>query len=187
MVSVPRGLPLKHVPTVFHIGTLDPSQRRTLSYEGPGLSVTTADAVDDWRRIARLGANPVHRLRGGLFLHATAMTGPQWRFVENWGVDQGLVRRERAWQAHTTDEEGDRWSSVHPSFADALSETHEYDPDERRIRPTKHTVPLDKGARGMHGREYALLKFAEATGKRGVWWSDINNGAMSAPRGSLIL
>lgn len=177
--SPARGLPRKHVPVVTHQGDLDPSAKQSHSYEGPALSVTTPEHQEDWQRIARLGGKPVHTLRGGLFLHASAMSGEQWKNVEQWGVRQGHVRPTRQWQAISSDEDGSEMFSLHDTPDEAWQEGE-------RVRPVKTVVPTSDEARGMPGRDYALMKLAQATGKAGVWWSDENDGAWSAPRGGLI-
>lgn len=174
------GLPRKNVPVVAHFGSMNPDQKVGDSLEGPALSVTTPTHADDWRRIARLGGRDYHEMPGGTFLHASVMSGPQWKQVTDWGQRQGLVGVQRKWRAYSTDEEDDEVYSEH----DSLEEAHE-ESAEGRVRPHKTVVPLSSEAERMSGREYALLKLAQRTGKRGVWWSD-EPGTWSAPRGAAV-
>lgn len=144
------------------------------------MSVTTPEYAGDWQRIARLGGRPYNEMPGGTFLHSSAMSGPQWKKVTDWGQSQGLVDTQRKWREYSTDEDGEEVYSEH----DTLEEAH-YESEGGRVRPHKTVVPLSSEAERMSGREYALLKLAERTGKRGVWWSD-EPGTWSAPRGGVL-
>lgn len=174
-----HGLPRKHLPTVYHVGEMNPSKRRPYSLEGPALSVSTDP--DIWRPMARL-SGPTIRMKGGLFLHATALSGKQWDKVRAWGQQQGHTQAKQGFHAVTDydDELGSGYFSFHDTEKDAMEEGADW------TRPAVQRTAMHTEARGMSGDDYSLLKLAQSTGKRGVWWSD-DYGPLSAPRGALIL
>ena len=179
--EVAARLPVQRVPTVTHIGTLDEGQKGSFSLEGPALSVSVHP--DAWRKIARLGGHPAHELAGGTFLHATALTGPQWDSVRAWGVQQGHITRGQGFQTRHWDENGEEFFVTHGSREDAKYEAD--DPDDY-LKPVLTSTPTHEEARGMPGDDYALLKLSQAAGKAGLWWSeDLDPDALSAPRGAL--
>lgn len=179
--DVVAGLPTSHIPTVTHLGSLDESQKGSFSLEGPALSVSTHPEA--WRKIARLGGQPRHDLPGGEFLHATALTGPQWDKVRAWGVQQGHITRGQGFQTRTFGEDGEEYFSTHKTREEAQEEAD--DPDDY-IKPVLTSTPAHEEARGMPGDDYALLKLSQSTGRQGLWWSEmLDPSALSAPRGAL--
>jgi hypothetical protein len=177
-------IPLVDIPYVWHWGTLDPSERRSLSYEGPALSVTTAPYA--WQRIARLGGQPLNLLTGGELIHRHAITDAQWGQIVDWAIAAGHVARRTAWRVTLTDEDGEPYTIDCETEAEAQEWVDDPDDPGDDIIEVEMIVPLDPDARGMPGDDLALYRWAEAQVIRGIWWDDINDGHMSAPRGGLI-
>lgn len=94
-----------HVP-LYHVGTLSAGSVRRFSYEGAGLSVSCNPGL--WRRCARLGDAPTHRMvrvdgRPPMFCD-------YWRVREHveeplldWGRNVGLIAPGRVWKVLVED------------------------------------------------------------------------------------
>lgn len=126
-------IPVKFIPTVFHVGTLNPDHvgqhgaRGGNSHEGHHLSVSLHP--DAWRVIARLGDHPTHTLTrpDGAFLdaHAAQRNPALMQGVHAWGAREGLTRPGERWAAWHTDDDGDPRFSLHATAADAALEAWE--------------------------------------------------------------
>ena len=115
-------LPTREIPTVFHVGSLDPARKNLRSYEGAGLSISLDP--NEWSAIARLGSR-VWRLErpGARFLDALALHPSQRGAIEQWGLDLGWVDRVPAWRLTYFDEElGEDVYSLYADHATALTE-----------------------------------------------------------------
>lgn len=146
-------VPVLELPTVFHIGTLDPALRgahhHSTSQEGAGLSVSLCPAA--WRRIARLGGTPLQQLsrEGALFLDLHGMDDVMRDAVSSWAEAEDLARREVRFLAWSFDDESDRWHAFScGSREEAIGElADDLDGDE----PTKERLSLPEEDGGPPG------------------------------------
>ncbi len=99
------SLPVVHISSVFHIGSLDPADKGDQSYEGHGLSVSRDPF--EWERIAKLGGQTWWRLDcdTGAFCDFHAINKRLRRLIRAWGVEQELVTEGVMWEYSWLDEE----------------------------------------------------------------------------------
>lgn len=189
---------LRRMPVVFHVGTLNPADKRPTSYEGDGVSVSVHP--DAWRRIARLGDAPLHRLSHpqGCFLdvYAFQVIGSWMELMWQWNLAQGFVERGSYWTVSTPDYESGldaitKWRDQ--ASAEAEASMH----DEVRVAEVDGYLPTA----AMNTRmwcwsvplaftlDFALLLWAEAClpHVHGLWWNDtLHVAQFSAPRGVIF-
>lgn len=108
------SIPLIHLDRVYHVGSLDPSDRGRLhssSQEGPCLSVSLCPEA--WTAIARLGGSPLHEMRreGAVFLdvHAALDEAELRAVILGWAETEGLVVFREQWKAWRFDDETEEW------------------------------------------------------------------------------
>jgi hypothetical protein len=200
-------LPVRTFSDVRHIGTLDAGDKGSRfrgSYEGAGLSVTDADHVADWCRIAKLGgltpwrlAHPNRALR---MLDAAQL---DWRAIEPLLVEAGHLTSVEVWTTSWWDDEDDcEYTTAHDTLTAALEDLDDrgYDlPDDG----TLDALPVTRTTRwvaterlhvavGTNARTYATtdaralaaVLLSVEDGLDGVWW-DSPATVWSAPRGVL--
>lgn len=206
-----HGLPTFHVPTCFHVGSMDPGRRGTWSLEGQGLSVSLCP--DAWLRIARLGGGELWDVSrdGALYLDAHGLDGATLADVRSWAVATGFARHAEVWRLCDWNEEREEWAFSEFATRDAaLREAA--DPDglvemegetslDALVGESLMRVPgvvlTDAGAARLRGAS----RSGDATGDLvilwaedvlaaeipdlcGVWWTDrYDPDALSAPRG----
>lgn len=185
------ALPSVRYSQVFHIGSLDPTKKRGLSYEGHGLSVSLNPEA--WRRIANL-AGPCWILtrRRGIFLDVNALRAPQWARLEEWGLSQGFLVRTERFELSWYDSELDmRLASLFPTDRQAREEGEDFgDAKIRAVLISTATPKLSERA-GFEvpdnlARDLAALCYVELeTDLDGLWWDD-NETAITAPRGAIV-
>lgn len=118
-------LPLVHLNTLHHTGTLDRrlSQQGAISHEGHHLSVTTEP--DEWRRIARIrGVTWTLTRPGGVFIDGAAVDSSpdlQGALLRN-AEQAGLVIREPAFEVWVDDPESGLRYSYARTWNDAVSD-----------------------------------------------------------------
>ena len=179
-------------PTVFHIGTLKCPDRKRVSYEGAGLSVS--EYPEEWRRIARLsGQFWMLDTREATFFDATPETEAA---AVDWAVEQGYLDRTEVFEVAYWDDELERFVTL--TF-------HDYDKATTEAAMMEEEVQACEGVRfGVRGLDYwkrtfsadpcedlaksfAILWWAEANGYDGVWWDEeLDITRLSAPRGVLF-
>ncbi|RYY14933.1 MAG: hypothetical protein EON55_07415 [Alphaproteobacteria bacterium] len=190
--------PVIALDAVHHIGDMDPSSKRTGSYEGAGLSVSVHPGA--WRVIGRGmvgGACWTMRREGARFLDAHAMKRAMRRSVLDWGVGNGLCVVTPLWRfSHYDDELECRVSQTFPTLAEAKEES--WDGDLGRVRRvTGHASTPSLDAASMqptpsHGDDAVLdlllpLWAHAVHGLDGVWWEDrLDVLTHSAPRGVIV-
>jgi hypothetical protein len=206
-------LPIAHHPVVYHVGTRPgrpgPRRRGRSAFEGHTLSVTTEDAIDDWRRIARPLQGATWELHGpGRFLDYLALSAGT-REVLLRGRPDLVTHAPAFWVGHWDYQERDFCGDQCGTWGEAVEAAadHGVDPvvtevpdDEDDIEewpggivvmslwePTaklrqiagKHGLDVDEGETS------ALVEIARDAGLDGIWW-DNDFGEWSAPRGGLI-
>lgn len=191
---------------VLHIGMMDPGQKATFhrdSFEGHGLSVSTCP--DAWRRIARIGGQPLWALerQGAQFLDMIQVREDQSLMdkITDWGVEQGLAERKQLFQAWQYDDEIGSWVySLHSAWEQAADECDEdlsEGPEGAVVTAIEVVAGTPALSEMMQVRDlscrdavdYVIMAWAEAhvPGLDGVWWSELYEPAcLSAPRGAIF-
>lgn len=184
--------PTKVFDTLWHVGTLDASDKRHGSLEGAGLSVS--QHPDEWERIARLGGNSVWELcrLGACFVDAYAMSDEQWSVVLAWGTEQGLCRRGTGWRVSWWDDDlDDDVSFMFASFDAASNEVSEGTTEPIEVKAWLPTARLQEVSMWatlpdlVCVRDLVLADWAAREPRfAGVWWDDLlAPDLLSAPRG----
>lgn len=189
-------LPSRSFKTLWHVGTLDPTQKGQGSYEGAGLSVSLHP--DAWRRIARgqVGGETWQLTKAdNRFLDAHRLSEPQRAMIEDWAVAQGHAERSTVYRVRHFDDELD--SEVYSDFpsrerAEAEAEAYEDDAQVEEIPgQLTATAKLRAATRNPNAVtnvfDLILSLYAEEHGYDGVWWNDrLDPSRYSAPRGVIV-
>ena len=190
------GLPVKTLTDLFHVGTLDASQKRD-GYEGAGLSVSTHP--DAWQKIARghvTGDTHTATKEGNKFLDVHSLSNKHNEQIKQWAVKNGyLEQQETVTVSWFDDEMDDTLSQTFNSMADAKAE-HDEELEHMDVKVDKGgIVPTDKLKKETRQNriestgvlEFVLPIFAEQQGLDGVWWQDkLDVQRYSAPRGVIV-
>ena len=183
-------VPVLRIPTVWHMGTLERRHRRIRgeSHEGHALSVTDDEHIDDWRRIAQLGGQPLWRLDkpGGRFLDRHAVDDDD---VAAWALSSGMLARGELWAATWWDSElEDEVTALFDDPDDAEEEAESNDGSVEKVNalvPTEKMRRITMQTQPAFAMDMAALMWARYLGLDGVWWED-DEGAWSAPRGGVL-
>lgn len=200
--TLARPVPCRIFDRAAHVGTLNPADRQSWSYEGDGVSVSVHP--EDWEAIAKLGGNPtwtLTRTDGEPFrlLDAHALTTCERGTVMKWAHANGWVRRSRAWFAPHLDDDG-RVSGE--TRCDSEAEAREFldmardmltVAEHARLRVRRSLVweatPEHPVSRKGFGDplDLTLTVWAQAVPNvDGVWWQDAYEPLYySCPRGVL--
>lgn len=197
--------PLTSIDTVWHVGTLELSDRtRQDSLEGALLSVS--QHPEAWGHIARCGGQTweMHR-EGAQWLDALALSDAQIADIEDWAVKAGFAVRGDVWRVWHYDGEADDWGYF--EFDNEQAALNELDPDlEDEDVPSESGGQLDRlpgllltpAGQEAVGRwsdttqalDPIIMLWAETCLKpenpnlMGVWWYEDNNPlSLSCPRG----
>ena len=190
------GLPVKTLNGLYHVGTLDASEKRD-GYEGAGLSVSTHP--DAWKQIARghvTGDTHSATKEGNKFLDAHSLSDAHNEQIKQWAVKNDyLAQQETVTVCYYDDEMEDDLCSTFNSMADAEAE---YDEELEHMDVSVDKggiVPTDKLKKETRQNriestgvlEFVLPIFAEQQGLDGVWWQDkLDVNRYSAPRGVIV-
>lgn len=182
--------PVRSFSVLFHVGTLNPRDKRELSCEGRGLSVSTQPKA--WQRIFRQIKGNTWTLSkpSNKFLDCHAMTEIHRQHIVDWGMAAGLIGITTLYRVSWFDDEMD--SELHCDF-DTLEEAARECHDDTRPVEVTGIVATDALAirTGMRHIQPALAfdilcaEYAdEVLQLDGAWWDDILDvNRFSAPRG----
>jgi hypothetical protein len=210
MQLIDTPTPTISLPALYHIGTLDASQRglRSENHAGHLLAASVCPAA--WQRIAKLGGNPLHHLSrpdGLVLLDVLAAEKDPGLNLEiaAWAVDNGYAEHRTLWQAWSYDVEADddatAWRfTLHETQAKAANEIEDEEAEGPNGPPVEPLfilagTPKLEAHVGVHnlGRrdafEYAALVWAEATQPDldGAYWTETYDPhSLSAPRGGIF-
>lgn len=183
-------------PRVYHVGTLNATDKgvRGGSYEGKGLSVSTEP--DAWVEIAQLGGLPTHTLKkkGSRFLDYYALVKGNKQALYAWGRQHGHLQLQTVWRVRWEDDE---FETVVQSYTDDKAEAKAERADGRDVkRINNFPVPTDAAMiqtgiiladRLSSTHSVLALLLAEEQGLDGVWWEDdLDVDRLSAPRGVIL-
>jgi len=186
--------PLKSIPVVWHVGTMEPAKKRSGSHEGAGLSVSLHP--DAWRLIARgqvVGDYWRLSKADSHFLDAHAMSEEQREMVAAWGVEHGFVTRKTLFRVSWFDDELDQdCYQLCESHEAALAEVE----DEENVEAVENCLiatsllkdRTKSDAPSVLVHDLLLTLYAEdELSLDGVWWEDrLDIYAYSAPRGVIF-
>lgn len=178
---------------VFHVGTLNPADRRTDSYEGEGLSVSMHP--DEWAAIARLVGTTWRLARpdGALLRFASFhdLTEQDRHRLRNWGAARGWVEQRTAYRVSWFDDEWNTTMSVDLAGEDqAHAEAEEVEGTVAPVVVWRATEAFPDGRvhGGVDPTDLLLVAYVRACRPDldGVWWADRWDPArLSCPRGVL--
>lgn len=185
-----KALPLASKTEVFHVGTLDLSERSEHTYEGHmGLSVS--ECPDEWQRIARLSGS-VYQMTNdkGTFADFHNVDDVLWSKIFDWGITEGYITPHTY---YAFDYEDCEWEmilrSTHETQEEALVEAD----GEHDVFPLPGYMGTDKfaslvGERQRNDAKLLLTILAvEADEIDGVLWEDtLDVSRLSAPRAIIL-
>lgn len=190
-------LPIQYKDIVYHIGTLDSHHKSNYSMEGPCVSVSEYPSA--WRRIAKLGDNPRHRLykEDSAFIDAlkVAKYPSSYELVQDWAIDRGLASIEKVYRVQRWDDEFE--SFMHQFFLSPDEAEFEAYDDPDKVTTEQHIVLTEKLAEQMGWNrgnsilstfDGILIAIAREYEEQydGVWWDeDLKPEIFSAPRGCI--
>lgn len=188
--------PVLHFRCIYHVGTMNPADKRPDSMEGAGLSVSVHPS--DWRKIAKgLVVGPTWKVRRsdngyGQFLNAHAISRRSVKSIWSWGEQNGFVTKAPLWRSIWIDgESGDRFFYDHTTRQAAKDDVEFY---EGRYRKISGFIATDKLRLATNNkcetsttRDMLMTVYAEAKGLDGVWWTDRYDPLnLSCPRGVIV-
>jgi hypothetical protein len=185
-------LPLYESGIVHHVGSLDPSEKGSGSYEGYCLSVS--EDPDAWIRIARLGGRETwSSQKGGAFLDILALEDGQREAIVDWAVAEGILERIVTYGFSWFDEEdeSDRYCvfSTEEERDGEMEFEEPYEAAGWRMLPEallRHGQTRE--AVGDFAFDLAVVDYVSATTELdGVWWHErLDPESLSAPRGAVL-
>jgi hypothetical protein len=182
------NLPIRAQAIVFHVGDLESKpRRRTISYEGPGLSVSRCP--DAWTRIARLGGYATWTLRRsgrglGRFLDRHALSQASLSCMTEVAVEAGWIVPHRQIVAVRYDDELERdlWIPC-DSVEEALEESGLAD-DRPVARDASDDDPSGEGNPALVDTAYAAWASVLAAGRRAVLAPHTDTNTVVLARGA---
>ena len=188
--------PTCRIGRVWHVGTLNPDDKKRNSLEGGGLSVSQCPTA--WTEIARLGGNPTWELTApsdrGEFLDALALTDTERSDIVEWGTGIGFVERSAMWEVTWEDDElGSDVSILCGTIEEAETEAEFC---EGTVTETEALIPtstfeqrLGVSSSPAEAFDHLLTVWVEDTRPDldGVWWHEtLDPFVLSAPRGVIV-
>lgn len=186
------NIPVRKLRKVFHVGSMDASQKRPGSYEGSGLSVSLHP--DEWRMIARGGVggstwtltNP-----NGSFLDFHKINKSTRRSIIEWGLQQKFVQSVELYQVSWYDDElEDTMTATFDNLDDAEAEAEMMEVEVEVLSNGITGTPKLNKAVGFSvdpSLAFDMLVTVwvdNTTQLDGVWWNDrLDPDVLSAPRG----
>lgn len=190
-VSLLSELPVLRKRELSHVGTLDPSAKKSHSYEGQGLSVS--QNPEEWQRIARLSGD-VHRFdREAQLLDFHALSESQRLDIATYAQERGWVEPADTYVVSYYDDEWE--SEMTMRFTDreeAEDEAAALEADEPTVESGFVYVQMpDSTARAGEEADLGVVAAAWVGEQRpdldGVWWDDdLDVSRLSAPRGVIV-
>lgn len=181
---------------LWHVGSMNPADKRTGSYEGAGLSVSRHPM--SWQQIARgQVSGEIWKLtkEGNRFLNFHRLNEHQKRVIIEWGINHGMVKQETTYHVSYYDDEMEETRSLECDTMEEATEEAEFmgldtdaiTVDKGSLKATPKLVLLSKNAPG--GFEALVPVYVEAMlPLDGVWWQDnFDPSKLSAPRGVICV
>lgn len=189
-----RPMPTRSFAQLFHVGTLNLTDKGTDSHEGSGLSVSLHP--EEWMDIAEIGGDIWRATKAGnRFLNFHRLSKTHRQIIHAWGEAHGYVTRQSLWRVNFYDEELEQENHViFDNEEDAWEEADEMGTEPIEVRNsfvgTTKLWQRSRHSRAYPGFEFDLLCPIYAEDELnidGVWWQDILDVArLSAPRGVIV-
>ena len=193
------GFAFKSFPKLWHVGTMNPNDKRDDSYEGAGLSVSVHP--EEWSMIAKLPGDMWELTKAGnKFVNFHRLSKAQRNQIGKWGVTNGYAEPANLWRHSWFDdeisEEGEWRYSDYATEEEANAELGGYGGEEK-VEPVQGgmiaTPKLSqKSKRGkiepVEIMDLLVTAYAEdELDCDGVWWADtLDPENLSAPRGVIF-
>lgn len=178
---------------IYHVGTMDISQKRSRSHEGDGLSIS--NCPDAWVEITEgytYGdyfklSKPDMKL-----LDYYGLTDGEKSEIQRWALENGYVKENKLYKSISWGEDGEEYFSLFDSYDKAL---YESDDEDDRVEEIDGLIPTQKlldqslvKIELLQVRDIITALFAEQVlGYDGIWWDEeLDVGAYSAPRGVIF-
>lgn len=184
---------LKEIGSLYHVGTMDISQKSTYSLEGNGLSVS--NCPEAWKRITEGNTHgDTYRLSkpNMKLLDFYSMKENEKELIKDWAVKEGYVVPGALYKYVFGDEEGNECYSLFDTYEEAL---YEADGDVICVEAVDGLLPTDKLKNEsmvkvdfLNVMDFVTSFYAEkALGYDGVYWDEaLDEAAYSAPRGVIF-
>src|SRR5271166_6235655 len=102
------GFAFKSFKKLWHVGSMNPNDKRDDSYEGAGLSVSVNP--EEWQEIARIGGDLWELTKAGnKFVNYHRLSKAQKQQIANWGVQNGYATPAELWRHSYYDDELEEW------------------------------------------------------------------------------
>lgn len=122
------------LPSLYHLGTMDPTRKVRNSHEGHAISVS--QHPNAWRQIAQLGGLPQWKFTNPksrfIDFHRAKRDKKLMQSIVQWGMSQGLVEMKPVWRVYSTDEEGEERYMTFIDFHKAIEEAGYVDESQYR-------------------------------------------------------
>ena len=203
-IKAAAGFAFKTFSKLWHVGSMNPNDKRNDSYEGAGLSVSVNP--EEWQQIARIGGDLWELTKkGNKFVNFWRITKAQRKSIMDWAVANGFAEPAEIWrhsymtQSEYSDEPEERYSDYH-SEEEARAELGGYgDESEEKVEKVQGGVKATMKLAQRTKRDvkyispsevYDLVVTVYAEDELdcdGVWWADTLDPAnLSAPRGVIF-
>lgn len=186
-------LPTVDFEELYHVGSLDPKDKGTGSYEGVGLSVSLHP--EEWMEIARIGGTTWELTKqGNSFLDYYGLSDEHKEQILRWGLKRGLVESSTIYRVTYYDSEYDEeryMDFFSRKEADEEAELLEEDAKVEVVPGSyRSTFKLKKMTRNAPGDALGALTpvyVEHETRLDGVWWDEeLDTSRLSAPRGVIV-
>ena len=190
------GFAFKSFGKLWHIGTMNPNDKRDDSYEGAGLSVSVNP--DEWSMVAKLPGDLWEFTKpGNKFVNFHRLSKAQRNQITQWGIKNGYAQPAQLWRhSYYDDEVEDTRYSDYLTKEEAEAELGGYGGDEK-VEPVKGGLTAtpklsQKSKRGKIDPTEVLDLLVTAYAEDeldcdGVWWADdLDPENLSAPRGVIF-
>lgn len=150
-------IPVRHISSIYHIGTLNTQDKKMHSLEGNTLSVSLCPSA--WSYIAKLGGNPLWRISNNnslVFLDIYTFIKQQRSTITTWAIAQKYGYMGASYNVLMGDEEGEDNNNIHYMACDTLTEAIREisDPDNLLVTDCKNTAHEAYN----HNQEVILIK-----------------------------
>lgn len=183
--------PLVEISPIWHVGTMDASQKGTDSYEGAGLSVSTEPYA--WMGIARLSGN-LYRLskETGIFLNFYEMKPRHKQELYRFGMEHELIAPINLYQLSHYDDE---WGCVLYREVTSKEKAYQEREEGERISKRKGFCATEKMKHRVRGQATPIqlldllstIYVEDVLLIDGVWWEEeLDRSRLSAPRGVIV-
>lgn len=199
----------KEIETLYHVGSMDISQKSLFAIEGNGLSVSICPK--DWMKIAKMKDSTIWKLykKNIKMLDYHSLTENDFNLATSWGITEGYLKEFEVYSVTKFDDDMNcDLHSIHDTFEDALNKAsieEKYDTFESYISNRKSLYPRIEKIKGykptkklnslsmvnvdiQNSKQINLLLFLEKnTDLDGVYWNEeLNLSKNSAPKGVIF-